>query len=85
MPIDPTLPYDDNNIFAKILRGELPAGARRHADDQRHAELAARHMTQGRGIVDDLVEREQREIDRHDLDDGPHAAHRRADARTCKA
>lgn len=24
MPIDPTLPYDDDNIFAKILRGELP-------------------------------------------------------------
>lgn len=25
MPIDPTQPYDDNNIFAKILRGELPS------------------------------------------------------------
>ena len=25
MPIDPTLPYDDSNIFARILRGELPA------------------------------------------------------------
>jgi diadenosine tetraphosphate (Ap4A) HIT family hydrolase len=24
MPIDPTQPYDDNNIFARILRGELP-------------------------------------------------------------
>lgn len=24
MPIDPKLPYDDQNIFAKILRGELP-------------------------------------------------------------
>lgn len=24
MPIDPTLPYDRNNIFAKILRGEIP-------------------------------------------------------------
>jgi diadenosine tetraphosphate (Ap4A) HIT family hydrolase len=24
MPIDATLPYDDNNIFARILRGELP-------------------------------------------------------------
>ncbi len=23
-PVDPTAPYDDNNIFAKILRGELP-------------------------------------------------------------
>jgi diadenosine tetraphosphate (Ap4A) HIT family hydrolase len=25
MPIDHTQPYDENNIFAKILRGELPA------------------------------------------------------------
>lgn len=24
MPIDPTQPYDDDNIFAKILRGEIP-------------------------------------------------------------
>ena len=24
MPIDATQPYDDNNIFAKILRGEVP-------------------------------------------------------------
>lgn len=25
MPINPTLPYDDANIFAKILRGEIPS------------------------------------------------------------
>ena len=25
MPIDPTKPYDDSNIFAKILRGDLPS------------------------------------------------------------
>jgi len=25
MAIDATRPYDDNNIFAKILRGEIPA------------------------------------------------------------
>jgi len=24
MPIDPTQPYDENNVFAKILRGEIP-------------------------------------------------------------
>lgn len=24
MPIDASLPYDENNVFAKILRGELP-------------------------------------------------------------
>lgn len=25
MPVDATLPYDDGNIFARILRGEIPA------------------------------------------------------------
>ena len=25
MPIDATQPYDDNNIFARILRGEVPS------------------------------------------------------------
>lgn len=25
MPIDAALPYDDGNIFARILRGEIPA------------------------------------------------------------
>jgi diadenosine tetraphosphate (Ap4A) HIT family hydrolase len=25
MPIDATLPYDDENVFAKILRGDIPA------------------------------------------------------------
>jgi len=24
MPIDPTQPYDESNVFAKIIRGELP-------------------------------------------------------------
>lgn len=32
MPIDPTLPYDDQNIFAKILRGEIPS-SRVYEDD----------------------------------------------------
>ena len=27
MPIDATRPYDDQNVFAKILRGEIPAKA----------------------------------------------------------
>src|SRR3569833_2866863 len=25
MPIDATAPYDDSNVFARILRGEIPA------------------------------------------------------------
>ena len=32
MPIDATQPYDDTNIFARILRGEIPA-ARVYEDD----------------------------------------------------
>ncbi len=32
MPIDATQPYDDQNIFAKILRGEIPS-RRVHDDD----------------------------------------------------
>jgi len=32
MPIDATLPYDDSNIFARILRGEIPS-KRVHEDD----------------------------------------------------
>ena len=32
MPIDPTLPYDPDNVFAKILRGELPCN-RVYEDD----------------------------------------------------
>ena len=32
MPVDATLPYDDNNIFARILRGEIPS-KRVHEDD----------------------------------------------------
>lgn len=32
MPIDPTQPYDDANIFAKVLRGEIPSN-RAYEDD----------------------------------------------------
>ena len=32
MPIDATLPYDDSNIFARILRGEIPC-SKVHEDD----------------------------------------------------
>jgi len=32
MPIDATQPYDDSNIFARLLRGELPCN-KVHEDD----------------------------------------------------
>ena len=34
MPIDATLPYDDSNIFARILRGEIPC---RKVHEDEHA------------------------------------------------
>ena len=34
MPIDATLPYDKNNIFARILRGEIPC---RKVHEDEHA------------------------------------------------
>ena len=64
----------------RVLCRELAAPARRHAHDERHAELAVGHVPHRGGVVDDLVEREQAEVDGHDLDDRPHAAERRADA-----
>ncbi len=36
MPIDPTQPYDDDNIFAKILRGEIPSN-KVHDDEWAYA------------------------------------------------
>ena len=37
-------------------------------------------MEDGRGVVHDLVERQQAEVDRHDFDDRPHAVQRRTDS-----
>src|ERR1700760_5088878 len=34
MPIDATEPYDDSNIFARILRGEIPS---KHVYEDEHA------------------------------------------------
>jgi diadenosine tetraphosphate (Ap4A) HIT family hydrolase len=34
MPVDATQPYDDSNIFARILRGEIPA---RKVHEDEHA------------------------------------------------
>ena len=36
MPIDATAPYDDDNIFAKILRGEIPS-TKAYEDDWAYA------------------------------------------------
>jgi hypothetical protein len=52
-----------------------PAGG---ADDHGHTVLPAEHAVDLRGVVDDLVHGEQREVDRHDLDDRAQAQHGRA-------
>ena len=59
---------------------ELQRRAVRAAEDDRDVELAARHVEHLRRGVHDLVEREQREVPRHELDDRPQPDHRRADA-----
>ena len=69
----------------RMLRRELPSCARRHPDDERHVALAAGHVQQRCGVVEDLVQREQAEVDRHDLDDGPHSAERCPDACSSKS
>ena len=64
-----------------MLGRELASGARRHPNHHRDRELAARHVPDRRGVVHDLVDAEQAEIDRHDLDDRLRAAERGADGR----
>ncbi len=64
----------------RVGGAELVAGALRHAHDQRHRRLAAEHVVDVGRVVDDLVEREQREVDRHQLHHRTQAGHRRADA-----
>src|SRR5271165_851757 len=63
----------------RVLCSNPPPTPGRHSDHQWHRELATRHVWDRGGIVDDLIEREQAEIDRHDLDDRPHAGECRAD------
>ncbi len=59
---------------------ELVPGALGHAHDERHAGLAGEHVVDVRGVVDDLIEGEQGEVDRHQLDDGTQPGHGCADA-----
>ncbi len=58
---------------------QLLAAATGGADHQRYPGLPAEHAVDLRGVVDDLVERQQREVDRHDFDDRTQAQHRGTD------
>ena len=64
-----------------MLRRDASSAAGRHANDERNRELAARHMRNGDGVVDDLIEREQAEIHGHDFHDRSHPRHGGADPR----
>jgi len=61
-----------------VLRGIAAAGAALRADDERHARLAAEHEPVLRRLIDDLVDREAREVDIHELRDRSHAGERSA-------
>lgn len=65
---------------ARMLGCELPAGAGCHSDHDRDTDLSAGHMSQGCGVIDDLIERQQTDVDGHDFDDRSHAIHGRANA-----
>jgi len=68
-----------------VLGAELERGATGTADHQRHPDLAVRHVAHLRGRVDDLIDRQQREVERHHLDYGAEPDHRRADPDPGKA
>ncbi len=68
-----------------MLGGELATGTGGGAHDERHVELTAGHVQERGRRVHDLVEREQAEVHRHDLDDRTHPAERRPDPCTDEA
>src|SRR3546814_13489987 len=67
-------------IALRVLRGHARRGAVRPAEHDRRGHLTAGHVMGLGGGVDDLVDRLHGEVEGHELDDGPEAVHRRADA-----
>src|SRR5882762_10515691 len=63
-----------------VLRPELECGATRAPEHDGDPNLPTRHVQHLCRGIDDLVQREQREIPGHELDDRPEAAHGGADA-----
>ena len=64
----------------RMLGGDLTPAAGRKTDHQRYSELITRHMPNGCGAVEDLIKREQAEVDGHQFHDRTHAGHGGADA-----
>src|SRR5712691_7642373 len=63
-----------------MLCTKLMARALRCAYNHRHLGVAAEHVMNLGGVVDDLIDREQAKIDRHQLDNRLEPAHRGADS-----
>ena len=57
-----------------MLRGGAEAGAVHGADDERRHRLAAEHVAELGGLVEDLVEADAHEVDEHQLGDRAQAA-----------
>jgi hypothetical protein len=68
-----------------MLRCELVAGAVGRSDDQWAAHLATEHGADLGCVIDDLVHRDEQEVEGHDLDHRALAEHRGADPRADKA
>ena len=64
----------------RVLAARRAPGAELRAHGQRHLRGAAGHERQLGGLVEQLVEADADEVEVHQLDDRPHAGHRRADA-----
>ena len=72
-------------VILAVLGGDPRRGAVGPAEHDRAAHLPARHIIGLGRRIDDVVDRLHREVEGHELDDRPKAAHRRAGAETGKA
>src|SRR5687767_13106420 len=69
----------------RMLRRRTASRAHRGTQDHGYLELAAGHVMDLGRLVRDLIHDESAEITEHDVDDGPHPCHRRANRQTGKA
>src|SRR5947209_1777846 len=63
----------------RMLRRDLISRTIRTAENDGHLKLPARHIEHLRGVIDDLIGREDREVPRHEFDHRPQPSHRRSD------
>ena len=61
-----------------MLRAQLEGRSRRTPKHHGNPDLPATHVEQLGGAIDDLIQRQDGEVEGHELDDGPEAEHGRA-------